>query len=62
MIHRHPFATKWRSFRGVGVGGLKVQEIFRRARAEEYRFPPHATLSAEIKDLITGMLKADPQQ
>lgn len=41
---------------------MKVQEIFRRARAGEYRFPPHATLSPEIKDLIIGMLKADPHQ
>ena len=45
-----------------GVGGVSVHEIIRRSSCAEFRFPAHATLSAEIKDLITGMLTVDAQR
>ena len=42
-----------------GIGGVSVHEIIRRSSRAEFQFPSHATLSAEIKDLITGMLTVD---
>jgi serine/threonine protein kinase len=45
-----------------GVGGVPVREIIRRSSRAEFRFPAHATLSADIQDLITGMLTVDVQR